>query len=333
VTSYDNPACHDTSDPLRAMARRPVETRGHLRDRDDTITELTEDSQHETIRYTADVVALSVGESSQLQVLVIQRRWNPYAGCWALPGGHVDSGETARQAGARELLEETGVAVAEADLIEVGVFDQPGRDPRGRYVSVAFVVVLEHLEQLSAGDDAAQAAWRPATLGSDELAFDHHSILTAALTVAEVAVAVPAPASSQGGGAATTEVVTLCGSMRFLPLMLDVAAEETAAGRIVLAPFAVVAPEDQDSEFKAMLDALHRRKIDKADRVLVVTDATGYYGTSTRAEIAYATERGIPVELVQRDGPASSAPPVPGPGQVERAGGLGAGEGTVVVRP
>jgi hypothetical protein len=119
------------------------------------------------------------------------------------------------------------------------------------------------------------------------------------------------------------EVVTLCGSMRFLALMLDVAAEETAAGRIVLAPFAVVATEDQDSEFKAMLDALHRRKIDMADRVLVVTDATGYYGTSTRGEISYAAERGIPVELIERDGPAASAPPVLSPAQVERAEVLG----------
>lgn len=160
MTSYDNPACHDT------------------------ITELSEDSEHEAIRYTADVVALSVGECGQLQVLVIQRRWDPYAGCWALPGGHVDRGETARQAGARELLEETGVAVAADDLVEVGVFDQPDRDPRGRYVSVAFLVVLEHLEQPSAGDDAAQAQWRPAALGADELAFDHHLILIAALTAA-----------------------------------------------------------------------------------------------------------------------------------------------------
>lgn len=119
------------------------------------------------------------------------------------------------------------------------------------------------------------------------------------------------------------EVVTLCGSMRFLALMLDVAAEQTAAGRIVLAPFAVVAAEDQGSELKVMLDALHRRKIDMADRVLVVTDATGYYGTSTRGEIAYAAERGIPVELIQRDGPAVSARLILSPGQVERGEVLG----------
>jgi hypothetical protein len=93
------------------------------------------------------------------------------------------------------------------------------------------------------------------------------------------------------------EIVTLCGSMRFLPLMLLVAAEETARGAIVLAPFAVVAPQDQSGEFKAMLDRLHRHKIDMADRVVVVTDQAGYYGTSTASEITYARQLGRPVEI------------------------------------
>jgi hypothetical protein len=106
----------------------------------------------------------------------------------------------------------------------------------------------------------------------------------------------------RSGGSSTQppvpEVVTLCGSMRFLPLMLRVAAEETAKGAIVLAPFAVVAAEDQGSEFKAMLDELHRRKLDLADRVVVVTDETGYYGTSTAREIDYAAGvLGRPVEI------------------------------------
>jgi nucleoside 2-deoxyribosyltransferase len=93
------------------------------------------------------------------------------------------------------------------------------------------------------------------------------------------------------------EVITLCGSMRFFPLMLEVAAEETAAGRIVLAPFAVVAQHEQGGEFKARLDELHRRKIDMADWVLIVTDRSAYYGTSTAAEIAYATAAGKPVSF------------------------------------
>lgn len=143
-----------------------------------------EDSQHESIRYTADVVVLHTGDDGELRVLLIQRRWDPYARRQALPGGHVNRGETARQAGARELAEETGIRVAEEDLVEIGVYDAPGRDPRGRYVSVAFLVVLEldRAATPAAGDDATHAQWQVVTLTPAELAFDHHVILADAVS-------------------------------------------------------------------------------------------------------------------------------------------------------
>ena len=93
------------------------------------------------------------------------------------------------------------------------------------------------------------------------------------------------------------EIVTLCGSMRFFPQMLEAAAELTAQGCIVLSPFSVVAPEDQGGDFKAMLDQLHLRKIDLASRGLVVTDQDGYVGESTRREMVYATSAGKVVEV------------------------------------
>jgi hypothetical protein len=89
-------------------------------------------------------------------------------------------------------------------------------------------------------------------------------------------------------------VVTLCSSMRFFEQMLQVAADETANGRIVLAPFSVVAPENQDTAFKRMLDQLHRQKIDLADEVVVITNQHGYIGESTAAEIRYAEQQGKP---------------------------------------
>lgn len=94
-------------------------------------------------------------------------------------------------------------------------------------------------------------------------------------------------------------MVTLCGSMRFLAELLHVAAEETAAGAIVLAPFVVVQPPAQGGEqaaLKARLDELHRRKIELSDWVIVVSDLTGYIGASTRAEIGHAERLGIPVD-------------------------------------
>lgn len=93
------------------------------------------------------------------------------------------------------------------------------------------------------------------------------------------------------------EAVVLCGSMRFWPLMLRVADVETQAGRIVLAPFVAVEPDQQDSAAKKMLDELHRAKIRMADRVIVVSDETGYYGDSTRGEIEYALSLGLPVSF------------------------------------
>ena len=97
-------------------------------------------------------------------------------------------------------------------------------------------------------------------------------------------------------GADRPEVVTLCGSMRYLREMLHVAGELTAEGVVVLAPFAVVAPEDQHDEHKRALDELHRAKIRMSDRVVVVSDESGYHGESTAGEIRYAGSLGLPVE-------------------------------------
>lgn len=90
------------------------------------------------------------------------------------------------------------------------------------------------------------------------------------------------------------EVVCLCGSARFMAQMHELARELGMAGAIVLAP--VDAEDAPTPEQKKTLDALHRHKIDLADRVLVVNPG-GYVGESTAAEIAYARERGKPVEF------------------------------------
>ncbi|MEV7082426.1 NUDIX hydrolase [Streptomyces sp. NPDC093516] len=135
---------------------------------------MSTDTMDETIRYTADVVLLAAGH-----VLLIERGWDPFEGRWALPGGHVDVGETSRAAAARELEEEAGITVPADDLRQVGAFDTPGRDPRGRYVSVAYTATLPTPVQPTAGDDATAARWWPLTALPD-LAFDHADILARA---------------------------------------------------------------------------------------------------------------------------------------------------------
>ncbi|MGQ4517356.1 NUDIX domain-containing protein [Streptomyces sp. DW26H14] len=127
-------------------------------------------------RYTADVVAVD----PEGRVLLIERRWEPYTGHWALPGGHVDPGESSRDAAARELEEETGVHVAAADLVPVGTWDAPGRDPRGPYSTDVYLARVPAGTLAVAADDAANVRW--VELGRalrDGLAFDHAEILRA----------------------------------------------------------------------------------------------------------------------------------------------------------
>ncbi|MGY4966629.1 NUDIX domain-containing protein [Streptomyces sp. 900105245] len=135
---------------------------------------MSTDTTDETIRYTADVVLFAAGH-----VLLIERGWDPHAGCWALPGGHVDKGETSLHASVRELEEEAGITIPACDLRQVGAFDAPGRDARGRYVSVAYTATLPSLVEPKAGDDATAARWWPLDTLPD-LAFDHAEIVAAA---------------------------------------------------------------------------------------------------------------------------------------------------------
>ncbi|MEX5638024.1 NUDIX domain-containing protein [Parafrankia sp. FMc2] len=133
---------------------------------------------------TADVAALAVRDGVT-HVLVIRRRWAPSEGQWALPGGHVDPGETVAAAAVRELSEETGLTVPVISLTPVGAYSAPGRDPRGRYVTVAFLLWLPDTIGPAAADDATDARWIPVHTATG-LAFDHDRILTDALNSADV---------------------------------------------------------------------------------------------------------------------------------------------------
>lgn len=128
-------------------------------------------------RFTADTVVID----THGRVLLIERGWDPYEGHWALPGGHLDPGETSREAAARELLEETGVHVAADQLHEVGTWDQPGRDPRGPYSTTAYRAVVPAGTTATGQDDARQASWWPLDSLPAKLAFDHAAILAAAV--------------------------------------------------------------------------------------------------------------------------------------------------------
>lgn len=128
------------------------------------------------IAVTVDVVALTIRDG-ELKVLLVRRGEPPYEGSWALPGGFVRE-EDLPETAARELAEEAGPRLRASHLEQLGSYGTPGRDPRMRVVSVAYLAFAPGLPESAAGSDAAAAEW--VTVGaatSRPLAFDHVTIL------------------------------------------------------------------------------------------------------------------------------------------------------------
>lgn len=122
----------------------------------------------DNIKVTVDAVVVENGE-----ILLIKRGIEPFKDKWALPGGHVDYGETVEQAVIRETKEETDLDIKPSVLI--GVYSDPKRDPRGHTVGMAFLCRAKK-GQAKAGDDAAETWWFPLD-DLPDLAFDHAKII------------------------------------------------------------------------------------------------------------------------------------------------------------
>ena len=128
---------------------------------------------------TADMVVLH-RTSNGLEILLIERLNNPFAGCWALPGGFVDENEDLDHAAARELREET--SLTDIELHQFRAFGKPGRDPRGHTITIAYWGVCENPSTAVAADDAKTLRWFPINQ-LPSLAFDHAEIIAEALRV------------------------------------------------------------------------------------------------------------------------------------------------------
>jgi 8-oxo-dGTP diphosphatase len=122
---------------------------------------------------TVDMVIFTI-DNGELKVLLIRRRDDPFKDHLALPGGFVEvgvghksegeQGESVYEAAVRELREETSLDVDRDDIFleQLYTFGEPGRDPRGRVISVAYYALMspESTARVRAGDDAVEAEWR-----------------------------------------------------------------------------------------------------------------------------------------------------------------------------
>jgi 8-oxo-dGTP diphosphatase len=130
------------------------------------------------MQVAVDIVIFTI-QSGELRVLLVKRGIPPFAGQFAIPGGFVLEDESLDQAALRELKEETGVG--DVYLEQLYSFGDPGRDPRGRVITVAYyALVSANRSPLVPGTDAADARWC-AIRQLPVLAFDHFKILDYAL--------------------------------------------------------------------------------------------------------------------------------------------------------
>lgn len=125
------------------------------------------------MQVTVDAVIIRPADDGE-EVLLIERKHEPFEGCWALPGGFVDMDETLVDAAKRELYEETGLIVEQ--LTQLHTFDGVNRDPRGRTISIVFIGFASPGSRIKAGDDASSADWFSFD-ALPPLAFDHDKVL------------------------------------------------------------------------------------------------------------------------------------------------------------
>lgn len=131
----------------------------------------------QNISITVDAVVF-YEEEDKHKVLLVKRKNDPFKNKWAIPGGFLEESEAPEVGARRELEEETSLKMER--LWQIGAFGEPGRDPRGRIISIAFVGKAASMDAVKGGDDAGDAGWFNVQ-DLPELAFDHREIITAAM--------------------------------------------------------------------------------------------------------------------------------------------------------
>jgi len=129
---------------------------------------------------TVDIIVFKNIEHNP-EILLIERKNEPFKNMWALPGGFVDKDEDIKTAAYRELAEET--SIQDIQLSQLHTFGKPGRDPRGHTISIVHTGFLQNSNQkIQAGDDAKNLQWFSIN-DLPDLAFDHQEIIHYALRI------------------------------------------------------------------------------------------------------------------------------------------------------
>ncbi len=129
---------------------------------------------------TVDIACFALVER-ELQILLVRRLDEPFGGTWALPGGSVGSDEPLDDAAQRILVETT--SLWGLYLEQLYTFGDPGRDPRGRAISVAYYAILppgkpgeRQRTTTRPGRGVTDTVWYPINDLPGPLAFDHGRI-------------------------------------------------------------------------------------------------------------------------------------------------------------
>jgi len=134
---------------------------------------------YENPSVTVDICICTI-RNNQIEVLVIKRRYSPFKGKWAIPGGFLEpsKNETLEEAAARELKEETHLKNIYIEQLKT--YGDPGRDPRTRVVTVVYFALIPYStlknQTIKADDDAEDYKWI-SLRKLPKLAFDHNKIL------------------------------------------------------------------------------------------------------------------------------------------------------------
>ncbi|OUJ18741.1 NUDIX family hydrolase [Methanonatronarchaeum thermophilum] len=127
--------------------------------------------KHKVPALAVDIIITNT-KNNPNKVVLIKRASEPYKNSWAIPGGFIKHGETIKEAGYREALEETGLKIKNKKINRV--YSKPDRDPRGHVISI--VVTGTAKGKPKADTDAKTAKWFK-TNNLPKLAFDHQKII------------------------------------------------------------------------------------------------------------------------------------------------------------